>query len=204
MNDPLEYKGYTFYQSSYAPRSGEQLVKLSIGRHGAERLTYTLPVGSSATLSDGTQFTPMEVIENYGGLGPAARIQKITPDGEATHFNVFRFYPNFDPQVRRGQYDVLFLGFDRLYATGISVGKVPYLPIVLAGFALMFIGMYMAFFMNHRRYWGRLMALPNGEGGRFSRVAKRHPYQFEDEFKRFAEVSDTYLKDIGFKEGKHA
>ncbi len=38
-----------------------------------------------------------------------------------------------------------FWVFDRLYATGISVGKVPYLPIVLAGFVLMFIGMYMAF-----------------------------------------------------------
>jgi cytochrome c biogenesis protein len=205
VNDPLEYKGYTFYQASYAPRSGEQLVKLSLGLHGQERLTYTLPIGSSAVMSDGTQFTPMELIENYGGLGPAVRVQKVSSTGDATHFNVFRFYPTFDTQVRRGQFDVMFLGFDRLYATGISVGKVPFLPIVLFGFVLLFLGMYMAFFMNHRRYWARLMKLPNDEWEvALVGIAKRHPYQFEDEFKKYAQSGQRFLRQLSKNEEQNA
>ena len=200
VNDPLEYQGYTFYQASYAPRSGEQLIKLNLGPHGGERLTYTLSVGESAVMADGTQFTPVEVMENYGGLGPAVRVQKVASDGKATHFNVFRYYPDFDQQVRRGQYDVLFLGFDRLYATGISVGKVPFYPIVLLGFVIMFLGMYMAFFMNHRRYWGRLKPLDNGDWElALVGIAKRHPYQFEDEFKKFNKMGADYLGQLQSK-----
>ena len=136
-------------------------------------------------------------MENYGGLGPAVRVQKVSPDGKATHFNVFRFYPEFDPQVRRGVYDVLFLGFDRMYTTGISVGKVPFLPVVLLGFVVMFFGMYMAFFMNHRRYWGRLKPLENGEWEvAVVGTAKRHPYQFEDEFKKYNQIGAEFLGQL--------
>ena len=198
VNDPLEYKGYTFYQASYSPRSGEQLVKLSLGPHGGERLTHCPWAKPRWPMEPSS---PRGGDGEYGGLGPAVRIQKVSPDGSATHFNVFRFYPNFDPQVRRGQYDVLCLGFDRLYATGISVGRVPFLPVVLVGFLIMFIGMYMAFFMNHRRYWGRLKQLENGSWEvALVGTAKRHPYQFEDEFKKYKKTASDFLKRLNDEE----
>jgi cytochrome c biogenesis protein ResB len=85
------------------------------------------------------------------------------------------------------------------------VGKVPFLPIVLFGFVLLFMGMYMAFFMNHRRYWARLMKLPDDEWElALVGIAKRHPYQFEDEFKKYAQNGQNYLREISKNEEQNA
>jgi cytochrome c biogenesis protein len=189
VNDPLEYGGYTFYQASYNPIPGEQQVRLQVGPHGGERLTYSVAIGERVTMPDGVAFVPVEVIPNYGGLGPAVRVQKVQPDGRTGSFVVFRHFPDFDPQVRRGAYDLLFTGFDQQYATGIQVGRVPFIPVVFVGFFFLFVGMYMAFFMSHRRYWVRLA--PAG-GDDLDLVvagaARRHQYSFEEEFSKMREV----------------
>lgn len=183
VNDPLEYGGYTFYQASYQPIPGEQKVQLAIGLHGKEKQGYAVDIGERVTMPDGTGFVPVDVVQQYGGLGPAVKIQRIAPDGTLTSFFVFRYFPNFDEQVRRGAFDVAFLGFDQHYATGIQVGRVPFIGWVFGGFLLMFVGMYMAFFMSHRRYWARLAPL---EDGRYELIvagaARRHQLAFEEEF----------------------
>ncbi|HEY1100321.1 MAG TPA: cytochrome c biogenesis protein ResB, partial [Myxococcota bacterium] len=159
VNDPLEYKGYTFYQASYNPIPGDQRVKLDIGPRGGQRRLFDLAIGEKATMADGTAFLPIETIPDFAGLGAAVRVQQVEKDGSSTHFVVFRSYPDFDRNVRRGGYEVQFHGFDQLYATGIQVGRVPFIPWVFVGFLVMFVGMYMAFFLSHRRYWARLVAV---------------------------------------------
>ena len=187
VNEPLSYGGYTFYQSSYQRLDGEERVRLAIGPHGGDKQVYLLPVGTSVKMPDGTVFVPLEVSEDYGSLGPAVRIQQLEPGQEATHFLVFRQYPDFDPLVRRGKWDVFFQGFDQPYATGISVGRVPGIECVFLGFAVMFLGLYMAFAMSHRRYYARLKLL---EEGKWELVlagsVRRHVAAFSDEFQKWA------------------
>ena len=104
---------------------------------------------------------------------------------------MFRQYPEFDREVRRGSYDVQFRGFDQQYATGIQVGRVPFIPWVFAGFLTMFVGMFMAFFMSHRRYWGRLLpstARPGALELVIAGAARRHQYAFDEEFGRIREL----------------
>lgn len=190
VNDPLEYKGYTLYQASYNPIPGDQLVQLDIAPRAnpADRKLYKVAIGDRVQLADGTAFVPIEIIREYGGLGGAVKVQKIAPDGSITSFVVFRSYPEFDAQVRRGEYIVGFRGFDQQYATGVQVGKVPGIEVVFGGFVMMFLGMYMAFFMSHRRYWARLIEL---EGGKLELIvagaARRHQYAFEEEFGKIRE-----------------
>ena len=195
VNDPLEYKGYTFYQASYNPIPGDQRVKLDIGPRGGQRLTYDLAIGEKATMSDGTAFLPIETIPDFAGLGAAVRVQQVNADGSTTHFVVFRSYPNFDRDVRRDRFEVQFHGFDQLYATGIQVGRVPFIPWVFFGFLVMFVGMFMAFFLSHRRYWARLTPVFNEDGvasGSYELVvagaARRHQYAFDEEFVSLKEV----------------
>lgn len=197
VNDPLEYKGYTFYQASYNPIPGDQLVQLDICKRPTTaeeipayeackkdaRNIHVVSIGDRVQMADGTAFVPIEIQRDYGGLGGAVRVQKIYPDQTTTSFVVFRNYPDFDLQVRRGEYVVGFRGFDQQYATGIQVGAVPYINIVFFAFLLMFSGMYMAFFMSHRRYWARITENDDGTVTLMvAGAARRHQFAFEEEF----------------------
>lgn len=190
VNDPLEYKGFTFYQASYNPIPGDQLVQLDIHPRGSPKPAkpYVVSIGDRVQMPDGTAFVPVEIIREYGGLGAAVKVQKVKPDGTITSFVVFRSYPEFDSKVRRGEYIVGFRGFDQQYATGIQVGRVPFIEVVFAGFVLLFLGMYMAFFMSQRRYWARLTDLGDGQFELIvAGAARRHQYAFEEEFGRIKE-----------------
>jgi cytochrome c biogenesis protein len=194
VNDPLEYKGYTFYQASYNPIPGDQRVKLDIGPRGGDRRLHDLSIGDRVSMPDGTAFVPIETIPDYAGLGPAVRVQQIDPAGKSTSFVVFRSYPTFDRDVRRDVYEVQFHGFDQVYATGIQVGRVPFIPWVFFGFLVMFVGMFMAFFMSHRRYWARLIKLDGGYELVVAGAARRHQYAFEEEF---AAIKDVLVTAFG-------
>lgn len=200
VNDPLEYKGYTFYQASYNPIPGDQRVKLDIGPRGSQRRTYDLAIGEKIAMADGTEFLAIETIPEMAGLGPAVRVQQVTPDAQApggsrsTSFIVFRSYPDFDREVRRGDYDVQFHGFDQLYATGIQVGRVPFIPMVFIGFIILFVGMFMAFFLSHRRYWARFVTGADGSVEVIvAGAARRHQYAFDEEFAKIREVLEAGL-----------
>ncbi|MFZ9888444.1 MAG: cytochrome c biogenesis protein ResB [Myxococcota bacterium] len=203
VNDPLEYKGFTFYQASYNPIPGDQLVQLDIHPRGAPKpeQPFVVALGDRVQMPDGVAFVPVEIIREYGGLGAAVRVQKFLPDGTMTTFVVFRSYPEFDAQVRRGEYIVGFRGFDQQYATGIQVGRVPFIEAVFGGFVLMFLGMYMAFFMSHRRYWARLRSLGDGRLElTVAGAARRHQYAFEEEFAQIR----TRLETLFGKDDKAA
>lgn len=192
VNDPLEYKGYTFYQASYNPIPGDQRVKLAVGPRGAtDLLTYDLAIGEKVRLPDGTEFLPLETIPEFAGLGAAVRVQQINPDKSLTSFVVFRSYPDFDKNVRRGNYEVQFHGFDQLYATGIQVGKVPFIPIVFLGFIVLFTGMFMAFFLSHRRYWARVIEKDGSYEFVVAGAARRHQYAFDEEFVKIREILEA-------------
>jgi cytochrome c biogenesis protein len=188
VNDPLEYGGYTFYQASYNPIPGEQMVQLDVGPRGGQRKTTSLSIGENLRV-DGAVFTPIEVLSEFAGLGAAVRIQETARDGSQTSYVVFREYPMFDRDVRRGTHDVQFRGFDQQYATGLQVGRVPWIPVIFSGFAIMFCGMFMAFFMSQRRYWARVS--PRDDGSLdvvVAGAARRHQYAFADEFDKIKDV----------------
>lgn len=183
VNDPLDYQGYTFYQASYQQRKGEEKVQLAIGEHGQEKLLYIVKIGDKIIMNNGATFSPVEVYDNYGGLGDAVKVNAKEPNVAETSFVVFRHYPEFDQLVRRGEFDLAYQGFDQVYATGLSVGKVPGIYSVFLGFALLFVGLYMAFRMRHRRYYLRIQ--PTVDGGAqldLAAIAFRHERRFKDEF----------------------
>lgn len=183
VNDPLQYQGYIFYQASYQPWKGEEKVQLALGPHGQEKLVYNLRLGEKVRMSTGHSFSPVEIYDNYAGLGEAVKIRAEKKGQEDTHFVVFRQYPEFDQLVRRGDFDLAYLGLDQSFATGLSVGKAPGISVVFAAFLLLFIGLLMAFVLRHRRYY--LSIEPDGHGGaqlRVAAIALRHERAFAAEF----------------------
>ena len=184
VNDPLEYEGFTLYQSSYQPVPGDERVQLAIGRRGTPKTLFNVTPGTRIDVpGTTTSFTPLEIIPQYASMGEALRVQQVTEGQPPTSFVVFKNYPDFDENVRRGEFALHFKGSDKTYMTGIQVGRVPGIEVVFWGFALMFVGMYMAFFMSHRRYWVRLQKAKDGSWtATVAGAARRHQYAFEEEW----------------------
>jgi cytochrome c biogenesis protein ResB len=116
------------------------------------------------------------------------RVQETAPGKPTTSYVVFRSYPDFDREVRRGSFDVQFRGFDQRYATGLQVGRVPWIPLVFSGFLVMFLGMFMAFAMSHRRYWARIAPAGGGADIVIAGAARRHQHAFGEEWGLIDEV----------------
>ncbi|MES2504892.1 MAG: cytochrome c biogenesis protein ResB [Myxococcota bacterium] len=179
VNDPLEYQGYTFYQASYQSLDGEKLVNLKIAPRGGKSRTVQVKPGEPVAF-DKNSLKVTELFEDYAGLGSAVQIEL-----NGSEFVVFRKQPKFDAEVRRGEQEIIFAGFDEPYATGISVGKVPGAYFVFAGFILMFFGLAMAFGMNQRRYYAKVTQLENGEFElTLAGVCNRYPQAFRQEFEK--------------------
>jgi cytochrome c biogenesis protein len=168
VNDPLTYQGITFYQSSYGmvPNSMGKgvLVLRAISKDGkAEQLnlkfgsTFTIPgTAVTGTIRDfspalsfdqsGRAFTYAEQMSN-----PAIYVDFA--DNGARSFGGWilkRFPRTWDlPDGNR----VEFLDYWGVQYTGMQVRKDPGVFIVYLGCIIMAIGLYMTFFMNHRRVW---------------------------------------------------
>lgn len=161
VNDPLQYKGITFYQSSYGNLGEHEFVisepdgsnpqTIKISNNGAIRL----PDGSSMTIQQTTpdisQFQP-------GVSGPAAQVQVHTPTGEHKSFIVYSNNParNGMNLAASGGKLLQYAGGEEVIYTGLQVAKDPGVWTVWFGCALMIAGIYIAFFMSHRRIWVRV------------------------------------------------
>lgn len=158
VNDPLTYKGFTFYQSSYgqADEGGEHYLTLT-PRSGTGSRRLTLHEGETVSLGDGTSLKLLETTQEVRQFipelnGPAARIEVTSRGGAPRVFEVFRNHPEINAQ--RG--DELIFGYEgsnaRMY-TGLQVTKDPGVWFVWLGCGLMVVGLFIAFFMSHKRVW---------------------------------------------------
>jgi cytochrome c biogenesis protein len=158
VNDPLTYKGFTFYQSSYgqADEGGEHYLTLT-PRSGTGSRRLTLHEGETVSLGDGTSVKLLETTQEVRQFipelnGPAARIEVTSRGGAPQVFEVFRDHPEINAQ--RG--DELIFGYEgsnaRMY-TGLQVAKDPGVWFVWLGCGLMVVGLFIAFFMSHKRVW---------------------------------------------------
>lgn len=158
VNDPLTYKGITFYQSSYGQASeGSEHYFTVTTRAGGASERIAAREGVLVTLKDGTTFKLLEATQEVrefapGFSGPAARIEVTPKGGSPQVFISFKDFPEMNAQ--RG--DALIFGYEgtnaRMY-TGLQVAKDPGVWVVWLGCTLMLIGLYIAFFMSHRRIW---------------------------------------------------
>ncbi len=162
VNDPLTYKGITFYQSSYG-NAGNYFFTVS-DLDGKNPVSLSIAGQSSVNLPDGSSMHVMEATKDVsqfspGLSGPAAQVELHTADGKAESFVVYANHPELNIQHARqhGTGPVIhFKGAEELMYTGLQVAKDPGVEVVWLGCFLMVIGIYAAFFMSHRRIWVRI------------------------------------------------
>ncbi len=184
VNDPLQYKGIWFYQSSYG-QTGGATAKVTVSRKdgtgmGALSLAAneTVPIPGYGTVR-GVNFE-----QNFQGNGPALQVVVEKPGQPASSFWLFQGRSDLDRQ-RADSLVFAFGGLSSKMYTGLQVAKDPGVNIVWLGCTLMVIGLIMAFFLSHQRVWVRLSP---GTDGRVEVVlaasASRNRLAFEKKFEK--------------------
>lgn len=200
VNDPLSYKGITFYQSSYG-NAGNYFFTVS-APDGKKAMPVTLNSNETATLPDGSTMHVIEATEDVSQFvpnlsGAAVQVEMHTPRGATEKVIVYANYPelNINNALENKSSVVLqYKGAQKRMFTGLQVAKDPGVWIVWLGCMLMVVGIYGAFLMSHRRIWIRLQ---NGQvtiGGN----ASKNQGSFEQYFKEL----ETKLRNNLSREGK--
>ena len=161
VNDPLTYKGITFYQSSYGP-AGEGAAGLFTVRRrtGGAPVKITARQGERVQLPDGGYMQVLDAVPDVKAFmpqmsGAAAKIETVFPGNPPRQFVVFQNYPGFD-EKRGGDLIFTFDGINEKFYTGLQVAKDPGVWVVWLGCTLMVVGICMAFFLSHKRIWVRV------------------------------------------------
>lgn len=189
VNDPLIYKGYYFYQSSYG-KSGLKGAVLTVA--GPDRnilaANVVLNGGTPTPLPDGTAIMIKDVWQDpQDSNAPSGLVLGISrsgmSQGSGRAFEAMygrSWWPVGDYQVK----------LDRITwseYTGLQIARDPGVPIVWAGCILITIGLMVSFFISHRRVWVKVWREDNKTQIMVAGNASRNRISFEHWFNDLCE-----------------
>ncbi|MEW6594177.1 MAG: cytochrome c biogenesis protein ResB [Thermodesulfobacteriota bacterium] len=192
VNDPLDYRGITFYQSSYEP-TNEFLIQID-NPATSEKKLFRIPAGQQvAWPGTDISFGIINMMQNERGGDSRFKIWFSDGKGEPA---VFWMPDSVSATIPRDGQEYLF-SLKQMYATGLQVAKDPGVWVVYIGCGLMLIGLYVAFFLSHQRLWVYIQP----EGGT-SRVllcgtSNKNRLGFE---RNFAAVAEKITQNPSFTE----
>ncbi|MCL5421668.1 MAG: cytochrome c biogenesis protein ResB [Nitrospirae bacterium] len=195
VNDPLSYEGITFYQSSYGlvpGGAGNAVFRFRVSAAGGRPEAMDLRFGNSFIIP-GTNITGK--IEDFS---PALGIDDRTgrPFTYAEQLNNPAVYINFFeggnrkfggwilkryPETWRmpDGSSVEFAGILGMQYTGLQVRKDPGVWVVYLGCLVMAAGLFIAFFMSHRKIWIKLVEEKSGTRVIIGASANKNRHAFE-------------------------
>jgi len=212
VNHPVQFRGITFYQSSYGSIPGKK-VRLKISRHTGEHETTTLefePENPIQLPGNEGQLTVTDVKGDFMDTGPAILISIQPQNGEEQHFWVFQNHelirkrlpapmlksPKFDPSAFK-PYTFFLDGMETSHYTGLQVNRDPGVPIVWAGCFLIVVGFFGAFFTSHRRIWVRLSSEKQGINISIAGTTSKNPVGLERELEHLTNKLRTLFNKKG-------
>jgi len=182
VNDPLTYKGITFYQSSYGQANDPSIFYFTVrDRNSGKTEQLALRPGIPTPLPDGRNVAIVD-LTNDPGEGLAAVLSVSSKGAQPSFFKVFRDNPTLD-ELRGDRMIFTFTGTDAKQYTGLQVNKDPGVWVVWTGCFLMCTGLCIAFFMSHKRVW---IVLSNGHARIFGNASKNQP-AFQAEFEKLTD-----------------
>jgi cytochrome c biogenesis protein len=148
VNDPLDYKGYTFYQASYQA-SDEYWVTIQNQNTGLSRTFQARPGVELKWPEAGITFGIINLMDpdQWGRY----RLKIWFSDGKGEP-SVFWLDGETVVSVERLDAPYAFKS-KQVFATGLQVAKDPGVWPVYIGCTLMLIGLIVAFFLSHKRLW---------------------------------------------------
>jgi cytochrome c biogenesis protein len=190
VNDPLVTHGIRFYQSGYGQTGEVESVVLN-AKLGAETRQITLVPGTRAQLDGETTVRIAEFIPDYvtrdgqiymrskDPVNPAIRLEISNPAKAKSEAWLF---PAVQQQQGDATYKFEFVDMQMAAYTGLQVSHEPGQWAVWAGCILMAIGMVMAFYLVHQRFWVMAIESKNGPALWIGTVADKNREHFQESF----------------------
>ncbi len=208
VNDPLVYRGLRFFQSGYG-NSGElgSIRLLAVSKQNpADVREIVLHPRESVALDPENSIQLAAFVPDLVINGDRIESRSDEPNNPAIQLSVnskqageskvwlFANYPTFS-HPSSSPYDFKYKDLAMGYFTGLQVSYEPGQWAVWAGCILMGIGLMMAFYFVHIRYW----AVPVNDGrGRVvlwvGAAASKNREQFEERFRRLIREIEQELK----------
>lgn len=147
VNSPLTYKGFTFYQSSY---QGYKDFIVSITNQDTKQTKQTiLPFQKQQNWEENDVRFGIVNAEALGQRFTRTKFWLKNGDTPA----VLTWLDDNESRIVTTANNSYNVHVKQMYATGLQIAKDPGVWIVYIGCGLMLLGLYMAFFLSHRRIW---------------------------------------------------
>jgi cytochrome c biogenesis protein len=147
VNSPLTYEGITFYQSSY---EGYQDFLITITeKHSGEKNPFIVPFQQQKVWKEKQLRFGIVNAKALGQRVVQAKLWIKAGNNPAT-IQWIRDGNNISIKDGSKEYSI---SVKQMYATGLQVAKDPGVWLVYIGCILMLAGLYLAFFMSHKRIW---------------------------------------------------
>lgn len=194
VNDPLSYKGITFYQSSYEPMQGFNVTITNKATKASQ--FFQIPFGQKISWPEGGIDFGVINQEVRSRMGDVNRLKVWFSDGQGEP-SIFWMDNNATQTISSPAAEYEFEA-SQVYATGLQVAKDPGVWTVYAGCALMLIGLYVAFFLSHRRVWVYIVREEATDRCRIlvCGTSNKNKIAFE---KEFAALVDCFTHDSTFQ-----
>ncbi len=147
VNSPLEYKGITFYQSSYQPHQ-EFILEIREQKDTSPR-RFALPFQQEGAWEE--RKLRFGILNAEGAGQRAVRAKLWFKVGEAEAIN--RWLDDNQTVTLETEGKIYTVRVKQLYSTGLQVAKDPGVWVVYGGCFLLLFGLYLAFFHSHQRIW---------------------------------------------------
>jgi len=207
VNDPLVYSGLRFFQASYGSTGEAAAIKLRATSKKDASVTrdLTLAVGEAAELDAETTVQLAQFIPDFVVVGnrvetrsdqpnnPAIQLLVESKDGSAAKVWVFPKFPGFS-HADQSPFTFEFQDMESGYYTGLQVAYEPGQWGVWAGSILMGIGLIMAFYMVHIRFW--VVPVTDARGRTILWVGASAGKNREEFEQRFRRLVDTIQKEV--------
>ena len=192
VNDPLQYKGLTFYQSSYQSLDGQFIISVKDEASGQEARYVTMARQEQKWPEKNLSFG---IIDQRGPDFYGHYQNKIWfSDGQG---NPVEFWTDDGApiEIKRPSANYNFVVKGR-FATGLQVAKDPGVWFVYAGCSLMILGLIVVFFLSHRRVWVWVRAEGKGSAIVLSGNANKNKAAFEKDLEK---IADAFQEAGGLK-----
>ncbi len=170
VNDPLSYKGVNIYQSSYGSNP------LFIFDVGGERVELGQ---GSAYKKDKLHLLAMRYEKSVHNFGPGVQIAYVEQNGQPQTAWFLMDVPRLRERSIFGT-TVRLQEIKEEYYTGLEVSRDPGVWVVWFGFALILFGLYVNFFLYHRRIY----LLQISQGVLFAGTCLKNKEGFREEFEK--------------------